>query len=279
MTVDTELREAHQKLVQSYQVLQNKKQDTDVQSLSSQLAIMKIMLAERELFHPDPSLLAEKDVDALVIARDVFEIGTLSSLRAKDLESFDRFWSQLKPFYLDLATSLPASSNYEPIIGLSLLRSLSSNRISEFHMALEMLPAALVRDSPCIQHPVLLERWLMEGSFSNVWRERANVPREEFLFFVDILMDTIRHEIASCEEKAYDTLPLNDVATLLFFTNQTEVLDFAKERNWHINPTTQAVEFAGIRSEQHGAQAEDRIPRRTTIASNMHFARELESIV
>lgn len=146
-------------------------------------------------------------------------------------------------------------------------------------MALETLPTDLVRDSPYIQHPVLLERWLMEGSYSNVWRERENVPREEFRFFVDMLMVTIRHEIASCEEKAYDTLPLNDVATLLFFNSLPEVLDFAQQRGWHVNPTTQTVEFANKHSERGGAHDEERIPRRATIASNLHFARELESIV
>ena len=52
---------------------------------------------------------------------------------------------------------------------------------------------------------------------------------EEFKFFVDGLMVTIRHEIASCEEKAYDSLPLNDAATLLFFDNMQQVSTFANE--------------------------------------------------
>lgn len=52
---------------------------------------------------------------------------------------------------------------------------------------------------------------------------------EEFKFFVDGLMVTIRHEIASCEEKAYDSLPLNDAATLLFFDNMHQVSSFANE--------------------------------------------------
>jgi hypothetical protein len=38
-----------------------------------------------------------------------------------------------------------------------------------------------------------------------------------------------RHEIASCEEKAYDSLPLSDAATLLFFNNMQEVSSFANE--------------------------------------------------
>ena len=38
-----------------------------------------------------------------------------------------------------------------------------------------------------------------------------------------------RNEIASCEEAAYESLPLKDAATLLFFKSQSEVLDFAKQ--------------------------------------------------
>jgi hypothetical protein len=38
-----------------------------------------------------------------------------------------------------------------------------------------------------------------------------------------------RNEIASCEEAAYESLPLKDAATLLFFRSQSEVLDFAKQ--------------------------------------------------
>ena len=38
-----------------------------------------------------------------------------------------------------------------------------------------------------------------------------------------------RNEIASCEEAAYESLPLKDAATLLFFTSQSELLKFAQQ--------------------------------------------------
>lgn len=133
------------------------------------------------------------------------------------------------PLSLLSSSLLPASSNQPPLLGLSLLRLLSSNAIASFHTTLETLPPSLVADSPYLQHPVNLERWLMEGSYSKVWRSRDQVPQEEYRFFVDGLMETIRHEIASCEEKAYDSLPLNDAATLLFFDRMQQVSDFANE--------------------------------------------------
>lgn len=91
-----------------------------------------------------------------------------------------------------IRSALPPSESLEPLLGLSLLRLLSSNLISQFHTTLETLPPALIASSPFIQHPVNLERWLMEGSYSKVWRARKEVPREEYSYFVEELMGTIR---------------------------------------------------------------------------------------
>lgn len=87
----------------------------------------------------------------------------------------------------------------------------------------------------------------MEGSYSKVWNAREEAPAEEYKFFVDSLMGTIRYvcgdghlndtdyirnyrnEIASCEEAAYESLPLKEAATLLFFTTQSDLLIFAQK--------------------------------------------------
>lgn len=102
-------------------------------------------------------------------------------------------------------------------------------------------------------HPVNLERWLMEGSYSKVWNAREEAPTPEYKFFVDSLMGTIRlaplifcsfsdfqwhglltchhfsrNEIASCEETAYDSLPVSEAAQLLFFKSSNELIKFAQ---------------------------------------------------
>lgn len=89
----------------------------------------------------------------------------------------------------------------------------------------------------------------MEGSYSKVWNAREEAPAEEYKFFVDSLMGTIRcvccssicdvwesliwmhlsNEIATCEEVAYDSLPLKDAATLLFFKSQSELVAFSQK--------------------------------------------------
>jgi 26S proteasome regulatory subunit N12 len=152
------------------------------------------------------------------------------------------------------STILPPSEREFPIRGLNLIRLLIQNRIADFHTTLESLPlpADELVANPFIRHPVNLERWLMEGSYSKVWNAREEAPAEEYKFFVDSLMGTIRYvvwlhpsagpilltvewslcdrnEIASCEEAAYESLPIKDAATLLFFKSLSEVLDFAKQ--------------------------------------------------
>lgn len=141
---------------------------------------------------------------------------------------------------------------------MNLIQLLTQNRIADFHTTLESLPlpADSLTANPYIAHPINLEQWLMEGSYSKVWNAREEAPTEEYKFFVDSLMGTIRcvrlsqcscvvvacspvspvlvpcvcrNEIASCEEAAYDSLPLKDAATLLFFKSQNELLTFATQ--------------------------------------------------
>lgn len=92
------------------------------------------------------------------------------------------------------------------------------------------------------------ERWLMEGSYTKVWRARERVPREEYAVLLDGLvgkircvqgsreasaMDlkltrTVRNDIASCHELAYSSLALGEATRLLFFTNENETIEFGK---------------------------------------------------
>lgn len=197
----------------------------DLASIKTQLTKAKIELTQSGLLVPSPQD-ARSNPSQVAMARDILEIGALASVRQKDVEGFDRYMGLLRVFYDDcrfvfsspqppfcslppliqannqplpfdyyfffFSEPLPPSKSQEPLLGLSLLRLLSSNLISQFHITLETLPAELVASSPFIKHPVNLERWLMEGSYSKVWRARKEVPREEYGYFVGELMGTIR---------------------------------------------------------------------------------------
>jgi len=95
-----------------------------------------------------------------------------------------------------LSSVLPPSPRQFAVQGLNLIRLLTQNRIADFHTTLESLPpSALTSDNAFIMHPVNLERWLMEGSYSKVWGAREEAPAEEYKFFVDSLMGTIRFAV------------------------------------------------------------------------------------
>ncbi|KAF9247170.1 SAC3/GANP/Nin1/mts3/eIF-3 p25 family-domain-containing protein [Melanogaster broomeanus] len=244
---------------------------TDLKKCGSLLAQLKIGLIETGLLIPN----GEAGLQDMVVARDILEIGAFWSIRAKDVPSFDRYFSQLQTFYTDYRSILPPSKREFPVRGLNLIRLLTQNRIADFHTTLESLPlpADEISTNPYIAHPVNLERWLMEGSYSKVWNAREEAPAEEYKFFVDSLMGTIRNEIASCEESAYDSLPLKDAATLLFFTSQSSLLTFAQQRGWQVDLTAGLIKFARKNDEQ------TEIPKEKLIAANLVYARELEQIV
>ncbi|KAI0254917.1 proteasome 26S subunit [Lactifluus subvellereus] len=244
---------------------------SDLKTSGRLLADLKVVLIETGLIFPQ----GDYSTQDLVIAREILEIGAFWSIRTKAVPSFDRYFSQLQTFYNDYSSILPPSEREFPIRGLNLIRLLIQNRIADFHTTLESLPlpADELVTNPFIRHPVNLERWLMEGSYSKVWNAREEAPAEEYKFFVDSLMGTIRNEIASCEEAAYESLPLKDAATLLFFRSQSELLGFAKQRGWQVNLTEGVITFA-----QKGEETLE-IPKEKLIANNLAYARELEQIV
>ncbi|KAF8842226.1 hypothetical protein BDN67DRAFT_965979 [Paxillus ammoniavirescens] len=244
---------------------------TDLKKCGALLAQLKIGLIQTGLLIPS----GEASLQDLVVARDILELGAFCSIRAKDVPSFDRYFSQLQTFYTDYRSILPPSKREFPVRGLNLIRLLTQNRIADFHTTLESLPlpADEISTNPYIAHPVNLERWLMEGSYSKVWNAREEAPAEEYKFFVDSLMGTIRNEIASCEEAAYDSLPLKDAATLLFFTSPSDLLKFAQQRGWQVELSAGLIKFARKNDEQ------TEIPKQKLIAANLVYARELEQIV
>ncbi|KAI9487016.1 MAG: cornichon protein-domain-containing protein [Benjaminiella poitrasii] len=242
----------------------------NLQKVGQLLTQAKITLIELGVYVP---VVGKTDPNVLVTARDILEVGAYYSVRIKDIASFERYIVQLNTYYFDLASVLPPSNQMYPLIGLNLLRLLSQNRLSDFHTALETIDLDQLHSNQFIKQAVDLEQFLMEGSYNKVWSTRSTVQGEEFMFFYDILISTIRHEIASCSERAYEYLPLNDASTLLFLRNTEELLNFANERGWKVNPAEQKVYFG---SEENDVVE---IPQEQIITRTLCYARELELIM
>ncbi|KAJ3046047.1 hypothetical protein HDV00_003796 [Rhizophlyctis rosea] len=241
----------------------------DLEKCGKLLTSLKILLTELSFLVPgDRAPSAQEHA----LTRDVLEIGALWSVRAKDIPAFERYFAQLKTYYNDYNDKIPPSQRLYTLLGLNLIRLLAQNKISDFHTELELIDPEQLGNI-YIKHPIQIEQCLMEGSYNKVWHARANVPAEEYAFFMDILMGTIRNEIASCSEKAYETLPITDATTLLYFKTPDELRVFAEQRGW-------AVDWQGgkVHFEVADTGASD-IPATKMIHQVLGYAKELERIV
>ncbi|KAK0046898.1 26S proteasome non-ATPase regulatory subunit 8 [Biomphalaria pfeifferi] len=196
------------------------------------LTKLKIALTQVQ-FLPTNEVQVEQHV--LLIARDILEIGALWSIASKDIPSFERYMAQLKCYYMDYnRNNLPESPYKFQLLGLNLLCLLSQNRLAEFHTELERLPVKEIQNNIYIKHPVSMEQYLMEGSYNKVFLARRNVPADNYNFFIDISLNTIRDEIAGCIEKAYNRIGLNEAARMLFFESSKLMKEYAAKRQWKL---------------------------------------------
>uniref|UniRef100_A0ACB8FTD1 26S proteasome non-ATPase regulatory subunit 8 n=1 Tax=Sphaerodactylus townsendi TaxID=933632 RepID=A0ACB8FTD1_9SAUR len=215
----------------------------------------------------------EIEEEAEAASGDILEIGAQWSILKKDIPSFERYMAQLKCYYFDYKDELPESAYKHQLLGLNLLFLLSQNRVAEFHTELERLPAKDIQTNVYIKHPVSLEQYLMEGSYNKVFLAKGNIPAESYAFFIDILLDTVRDEIASCIEKAYEKILFNEATRMLFF-NPKKMTDYAKKRGWVLSSHNHYC-FMG----QQQKPEDTTIPSTELAKQVIEYARQLEMIV
>ncbi|PGH11693.1 hypothetical protein AJ79_04716 [Helicocarpus griseus UAMH5409] len=268
--------------------LQSSLQKKQLPAATALLSRAKRALLQLNALIPTPSTAPQ----LISLAREVLELGAITSLRQEDYASFTRYYQQLQPFY-DTERHLQAThsvqqlnlntSQRSKITGLYLLFLLSIGNNTDFHTVLEglVVEASLkghrVEDDPYIKYPVELERSLMEGSYDKVWRETKSerVPSEDFGIFSSVLVGTIRSEIADCSEKAYPSLPISNAKNLLFLDSEGAVVEFAQARGWILRDGRiyfPQAEAAQTEQAEKGASG-------SIIENAVGYARELETIV
>ncbi|KAF2664635.1 hypothetical protein BT63DRAFT_406684 [Microthyrium microscopicum] len=218
----------------------------------------------------------------LLLARETLELGALLAIRQRAHDTFTRYFQQLQPFYALPESVLPAAGGHaSKITGLYLLQLLSQSDYLSFHMLLETLESeggGVRMGDKEVQYPVRLEQALMEGSYDRVWGETkgSGVPDDEFRMFSEVLIPSIRHEIASCSERAYASVPMANAKNLFFLDSEGAVAQFAKERGWSIQDGR--IYFPN--QEELTAGDKDIMSTSGTVIENtLGYARELETIV
>lgn len=113
----------------------------------------------------------------------------------------------------------------------------------------------------------------MEGSYNKIFQAKGQVPVETYNFFMDLLLDTVRNEIAACLEKSYERISLGEAAKRLNLRTQEEVKAFGTKRNW----TFSADGFYHYASEV--PKQKEPIPSVELAEQAIFYAKELEMIV
>jgi len=236
--------------------------------VAAQLEKLKLMLIKLSFL---PTKDEEATVQELVLSRDTLEIGAQYSVLTEDIPSFERYMAQLQTYYHDYQAKLPQSAFQFQLLGLNLLCLLSQNRVAEFHTELERLPANEIQNNVYIKHPVSLEQYIMEGSYNKVILAKGNVPAESYKYFIDILMGTVRNEIASCLE-AYQDISCKDAARMLSI-DANKMNEYAAERGWEVTAGRLKFRKAGSGEEEAG------VPSVQLANMAITYAREMEQIV
>ena len=118
----------------------------------------------------------------------------------------------------------------------------------------------------------------MEGSYNKIFLSKGNVPSKYYTFFIDILLDTIREDIARCIELAYDQISESEALRLLFFDakDKTGLVQYAQRRRWTLNDK-HAYTFGHGKNRNDGSVI--KIPAQKIALQMLEYARELEMIV
>jgi len=239
-------------------------------SAKSSLSKLKILMTKFQL---DPSTFGSQDPLSLkrqlTLARETLELACIYSIKVGDTRGFERHVSQVTPYYRDFAALLPVSERRLIITGLSLLGLLASDRLPDFHTELELISVA-DQENFLIKFPVELEQRLMEGSYQRILDARERIPDENYSYFMNILIETVREKIEECSESAYESYPVAG-APSLFMTDANKVQGIADTRGWQISGDT-------ITFQKRSGPSLD-IPSHTLILNNLQYATELERIV
>lgn len=246
----------------------------DLQNVGQLLSKLKLHLLTLS-FLPTGTNVAEMDERPLLIARSMLEIGAFWSLECRDVFSFERYVAQLKSYYFDYANILKESDYKYTILGLNLMRLLAQNRLGEFHTELELFPPDQLRNV-YLKKPVSLEQFLMEGNYHKIFLSKEDIPDPYYELFVNILIDTIRDEIANCTEKAYSQISCTEAARLLMIDNSKEFMDYASRRGWQLNPTQEVFLFE---PKERRPESSEMVKSSLLISQCLGYARELEKIV
>lgn len=116
----------------------------------------------------------------------------------------------------------------------------------------------------------------MEGAYHKVLKARADVPSETYNLFMDILMETVRQQIAESVSKSFSSLSVSDAQKLLAFTDVQQLKSFASSLGWSIGSVNNVESY--LFQKDDSSKSKD-IPAPILLKRLLHYAKEMERIV
>lgn len=116
----------------------------------------------------------------------------------------------------------------------------------------------------------------MEGSYNKVFLAKNQIPSPYYMLFIDVLLNTIRIEIASCLEAAFDSVRIVDAARLLFLNNADDLKNFCSGRQWIMDGNGKSISF---NKPQIADVLTAKVASKQIASQIIEYALELEKIV
>ncbi|CAH3177649.1 unnamed protein product [Porites evermanni] len=233
----------------------------DLEKVGKLLSGMKMALIQFSFL---PTSSCKPSPQELLLARDALEIGVQWSISKKDIPSFERYMAQLMAYQLFKRTGY-----------LFEWLKLSVKKKMVSHSNGSGCPCKKNFAKIILRHSVgLIWHYLMEGNYNKVFLARGNVPADNYHFFMNILLDTLRDEIAACTEKAYPCISLPEATRILYFESEKDMRAFGEKRGWILKEDK--YYYFELESEKETKQE---IPSYKMIQYMLEYAKELERIV
>jgi len=182
--------------------------------------------------------------------------------------------AQLRSYYQDYKShaSLPDSPNRPHILGLNLLHLLAQNRLAEFHLELQLLNFSEIQSNHFLKFPIEFEECLMQGSYNKMFKQLQNLPAPNYQFFVDLLFESIREQVATCMEASYQTMAKDSAAKMLFMDPvKPNFNEYVAKRGWVLKKDV--FEFP------KEIRKEETVPSEELVQTAVSYARALEIII
>lgn len=188
----------------------------------------------------------EISLESKILFRDILEYDALFSIKTKKFEEFERAMAQLKCYYFrDI--DLPPSENMPLLLAVhlvALLATTDSNKTQfvDFNIELQ-LARNLIGDNEYLNYAADLYQSVNENSFARLFLLENQPPSPLFNQIIEGLLKCARNSHADSIQRAYKSLTLSEISSILHFNDEDETRQFVQEKGWKLEDDEETVVF------------------------------------